>query len=78
MLSFFFVDYYLYDRTLAVNQFAGPIPSSFGNLLNLKYLYVYSLGTWLFIDEENSCMQNNQLTGSIPREFGHLVNLETL
>jgi hypothetical protein len=42
------------------------IPSDFGNLMNLRTLYV---------NIHNSNLRSNRLRGSIPHEIGHLKNL---
>jgi Leucine-rich repeat (LRR) protein len=71
---------------LGSNQLSGSIPSSLGNLTNLRYLFLdsnqlggsipSSLGNltnlqYLFLD-------SNQLSGSIPPELGNLLNLQVL
>src|SRR6476660_3936500 len=48
--------------SLHENNLHGNIPSSFGNLINLQFL-------WL---------GQNQLIGNIPSSFGNLINLQTL
>src|SRR6266496_576655 len=47
---------------LETNNLAGQLPSSIGNLVNLKRLNLYS----------------NQLSGSIPSSIGNLANLQVL
>ena len=68
------------------NNLIGTIPSSLGNLTNLRNLFVRynhltdtipaQLGNLLNMSE--LFLSNNQLTGTIPSSFGNLVNMFSL
>src|SRR6266542_5797310 len=71
---------------MGYNNLNGSISSSFGNLVNLNYLWLSnnhltgsipsSIGKLANLKELD--ISDNQLTGSIPTSIGNLVNLEFL
>jgi len=71
---------------LSSNNLEGSIPSSIGNLINLKFLTVEinhlsgsipsSIGNLVNLSDLR--LNSNQLSGSIPSSMGNLVNLRYL
>lgn len=66
------------------NKIGGTIPSSIGNLVELRNLFVKIKSLkkiWLHTDNTKLIYRygyNNELTGPIPQEIGNLENLEIM